>query len=95
MLNPNLTGTTFWPKSIPLLAQIHKKGTICGTTIVEKWLIATTVGAQRQKFGQFCVIFYISHSPWHNIWKNHTLSGTHLVFIALPLVALKLAQMAP
>ncbi len=27
----------------------------------------------------------ILHSPWHNHWKNHTLSGTHLVSKILPL----------
>ncbi len=65
-------------KSLPLLAQnqgpdpypcwhkVTKKGTLCGTTIVEKWLIGTIVGA----------IFDIPHSPWHKHWKNHTLSGT-------------------
>ena len=43
--NPTLTGTKFGPKTIPLLAQIHKKGTLCGTAIVEKWLNGTIVGA--------------------------------------------------
>ncbi len=50
-------------------------------------------------------IFDILHSPWHNHWKNYTLSGTNLVFKTLPLlahclktlpsVALKLAKMVP
>ncbi len=51
---PTLTGTEFtkpypyWqrfgPESIPLLAQIHKKDTLCGTTIAEKWSFCTVVG---------------------------------------------------
>ena len=88
--NPILTGTRFGPKSIPLLARLHKKGTLYGTTVV-----CIIVGAYRRKFGQFSEIFDILHSPWHNHWKNHTLSGTHLVFKILPLVALKLAKMVP
>ncbi len=85
--NPTLTATKFWPKYIHLLAQIHKKGTLCGTTVVEKWFIGTIAGAQRRKFGQLCAIFDILHSPWHNHWKNHTLSGTHQVFKTLPYLA--------
>ncbi len=53
---PTLTGTKFakpypyWHKiwaQIQTLAGTHpqKKGTLCGTTIVEKWLIGTIVGA--------------------------------------------------
>ena len=83
--NPTLTGTKVGPKAIPLLVQIHKKGypeycEYCGTTIVKKWLIGIIVGAYHRKFGQFCAIFHILRSPWHNHWKNHNLPGTNLVF---------------
>ncbi len=51
------------------------------------------------------VQFFTFYTPWHKNWKNHTLSGTHLVFKTLPLlahclktlpsVALKFAKMVP
>ncbi len=86
------------PNLYPYWHNCIKKATLCGPTIVEKWLISTIVG-------QFCTMFAILHLPWYNHWKNHTLSGTHLEFKTLPLeahclrtlpfVALKLAKMAP
>ncbi len=69
-----LTGTKFGPKSIPLLAQIHKKGTLCGTIGVKKWFIGTIIGVYHQKFGQLSAFFYILHSSWHNQCKNQTLA---------------------
>ncbi len=87
-------------KTLPLLAQnlgpnpypywhkSTKKGTLCGTTIVEQWLIGTIVGAYRRKFSQFCTIFWHStlslaqllENPypfWHTFGiQNPTLSGT-------------------
>ncbi len=100
-----LLAQSLGPNPYPYQHKSTKKGTLCGTTIVENWLISTDVGAQRRKFGQFCAILDILHSPWHNYCKNHTLSGTHLMFKTLPLVAhclktlpsvaLQLAKMAP
>ena len=66
----------FGPNPYPYWHKSTKKGTLCGTTIVEKWLIGTN--------------FDILHSPLHNHWKkpypfwhtfgvqNPTLSGTLL-----------------
>ncbi len=39
------------------------------------------------KMWPFSANFDIFLSLWHNQWKNHTLSGTHLLLKTLPLVA--------
>ena len=62
--NLTLTDTKFGPKSIPLLAKIHKKCTLCGTTIVKKWLIGTNVDRSAKNpanFAQF-LTFCTLHS---------------------------------
>ncbi len=74
----------YWHKSTKRVPFASNYVTLCGITIVEKWIVGTIDGLQHQKFGQFCAIFDILHSPWHNHWKTHTLSGTHLVFTTLP-----------
>ena len=77
---------------IPLLGQHRETPTLSGTKIATPY-----------PYWHKRVI--ILHPHWHNHWKNHTLSGTHLVFKTLPLVAhclkalpsvaLKLAKMVP
>ena len=94
--DPTLSGTKFGLKSILLLAQIHKKKVPkCG-------LLVQFFAENPANLVHF---FYILHSPWHKNWRNHTLSGTHLMFKTLPLLAhclktlpslaLKLAKMVP
>ncbi len=91
-----------WQK---ILAKIH---TLPGTNpqkgypLWQKWCSKCSSTALKI---QFSAIFDSLHSFWHNQCKNNTLSGTHLVFKTLPLVAhclktlyfvaLKLAKMVP
>ncbi len=85
------------PNPYPYWHISTKKGTLCGTIGVQKWFAGILANLVQ--------FFYVLHSSWHNQCKNNTLSGTHLVFKTLPLVAhclktlyfvaLKLAKMVP
>ncbi len=87
--NPHCTGTKFGPKSIPLLAQIHKKATLCVKTDIQKWYTAMNYGAQRQKCGN--LVQNLTFPPLSGTTSGRTtpsmLSGTHLLLKTLPLVA--------
>ena len=55
-----LTGTKFGPKSIPLLALIHKNGTLCGTTIVvERLRIPDSYDAKITKICNFWTFWHV------------------------------------
>ncbi len=74
--NPTLSGTNS-RKRVPFVAQV----------LLKSGEMVKLLARSAENSAQFCTICDILHSPWHNHWQNHTLSGTQLVLKTLPLLA--------
>ncbi len=74
-----LTGTKFGPKFIPLLAENHKKGTSVAQLFLKCGILVQLLVRSAENLANLMQILAF------RTVKNHTLSGTHLVFKTQPL----------